>query len=322
MQAIDLRAVEGFAIGHAQDAEAATGVTVVLAEAGAAAGVDVRGGGPATRETDLLRPENMVQAIHAVCLSGGSAFGLAAASGVMEFLEARGVGFETGVARVPIVCGASLFDLGVGSATVRPGAHMGRAACEAALGCCSGPLEGNVGAGCGASVGKLLGPAQAMKSGIGCAAVQLGSLQVGAIIACNAAGNVMAEDGSVLAGARGEGGEPLQLPALMAAMAQAVADPAAAVMNTTIGCILTNARLTKAECTKLASTAHDGLARAIKPVHLSMDGDTLFAMASGKAEAPFDLVAMLAAQCVEDAVRRSVMCAAPAHGLPGLAAVQ
>ncbi len=323
MPQIDIRSIEGFQIGHATDAEHATGCTVILCEAGAVAGVDVRGGGPATRETDLLRPENMVERINAVMLSGGSAFGLDAASGAMEYLERRGVGFDTGIAAVPIVCGASLFDLGLGSADVRPDKEMGLRAC----GCAAMPneddeMEGNVGAGTGCSVAKMLGMEHACKSGIGISAVDMDGLKIGAVVATNAAGNIIAEDGSILAGTSDEQGRPLSHEQLLLEMGKAYgsfSDPSDAVKNTTIGCIITNAALTKAQCTKLASMAHDGLAHAINPVHTTNDGDTLFVMSCGEIEMPLDALGIAATNLVEGAIRRAVRTAKSAYGLPGLA---
>lgn len=321
LEVINPRVIKGFAIGHATDEEHGTGCTAILCERGAVAGVDVRGGGPATRETDLLRPENMIEAIHAVMLSGGSAFGLDAAAGAMEFLEQRGCGFDTGVARVPIVCGASLFDLGVGSASVRPDKAMGLKACGAAL----SPLpdeimEGNVGAGTGCSVGKLCGPQHCFKSGIGMFGLQAGDLQVAAIIAVNALGNVLDENGQMLAGVQNDGKVDTSVqPALLAHQTFEALAAASPVTNTTIGCIITNARITKAQANKVASTAHDGYARAINPVHTSNDGDTLFVMASGEVPAAMDTVAVLAAEVVESAIRSAVRHAKPAFGLPGLA---
>ena len=314
-----------FRCGHADDAQAATGCTVVVAPGGATCGVDVRGGGPATRETDLLRPENMVERVHAVVLSGGSAFGLAAATGVMEELAERGIGFPMGDIHVPIVTGACLFDLQIGANTY-PDAAMGRTAARAAFADAGAPLaEGNVGAGCGATCGKLLGIAQAMKTGVGSAGVRLGDLVCVAIAAVNALGNVRAADGRWLAGCRGADGrvmEPLAafgtaLAAMAGAGAGAQAEPEAGpCANTTLSVVLTNAKLTKAQATKVASTSHDAYARAIKPVHSSNDGDTVFAFASNEVDSHPDLVAVLACEALQAAIERAATQATGAYGLP------
>lgn len=314
-----------FRCGHEQNAEAATGCTVVVAPAGAVCGVDVRGGGPATRETDLLRPENMIEAVHAVVLAGGSAFGLAASTGVMDELAARGIGFPVAGACVPIVVGACLFDLPVGE-SAHPDAAMGAAACTAAFERGEGePLEeGNVGAGCGATVGKLLGGERAMKSGLGVCGLALGDLAVCAIVAVNALGNVRDESGAWIAGCRDDAGgvmDPLDAFGAMAAQAAAEAASGAPAEggpcpNTTIGVVLTNARITKAQAAKTASTVHDAYARAIKPVHTLNDGDTVFAFASGEVEALPDEVSVLATEAMQGAIVRAVRQAEGAYGLP------
>ena len=310
-----------FRCGHAQNPEAATGCTVVVAPGGAVCGVDVRGGGPATRETDLLRPENMIEAVHAVVLAGGSAFGLAASTGVMDELAARGIGFPVEDARVPIVVGACLFDLLVGQ-RAHPDAAMGAEACAAAFARTAGdPLaEGNVGAGCGATVGKLLGGARAMKSGLGACGLALGELVVYAIVAVNALGNVRGEDGTWIAGCRDDEGHVMDPLAAFGAMATAMGGSSAEAegpcQNTTIGVVLTNARLTKAQATKTASTVHDAYARAIKPVHTANDGDTVFAFASGEVDALPDAVAVLACEAMQGAIVRAVREAAGACGFP------
>ncbi len=323
MKEITIRDIEGVELGHASDYENGTGCTVILCEAGAVAGVDVRGGGPATRETDLLRPENMVERIHAVVLSGGSAFGLDASSGVMEYLERRGAGFDTGVAKVPLVCAASLFDLGVGSSSVRPDKEMGIVACgQAASPNADDKLEGNVGAGVGCSVGKLAGMEHATKSGIGMAGLDIDGLQVAVVIAVNAAGNVINKDGSVLAGVRDDDGKPMHQEQFIFAPKKAFAQLASGnpVTNTTIGCVVTNAEITKAQARKIASIAHDGLARAINPVHTSNDGDTLFVMGTGSVQVQnvVDTVGVLSAELIEQAIRNAVKKAEDAFGLPAI----
>lgn len=308
--------VPGIRVGHWTDREAATGCTVVLCEGGAVGGVDVRGSAPGTRETDLLRPMNLVQHVHAVLLSGGSAFGLDAASGVMHYLEERGVGFETRVARIPIVPAAILFDLGIGDAQVRPSAQEGYAACLAAS---EGPLtEGTVGAGTGATVGKARGQEWATKGGLGTASVPAGGdLLVGAIVAVNAFGEVVdPETGAIIAGPRSaEGGFLFTLDLLRQRAALQPALPT----NTTIGVVATNARLTKEQANKMAQMAHDGLARAVRPAHTMGDGDVLFALATGTAEQePVNVTALgaAAAEAVARAIVRAVLQAEGICGIP------
>lgn len=320
-----------FCVGHAQNEDAGTGCTVILAPEGAVCGVDVRGGGPATRETDLLKPENMIQSVHAVVLSGGSAFGLEASCGVMEALAKRGVGFPVGEARVPIVVGACLFDLLVGNAE-HPDKDMGRAAAEAALEWRADGdspdatrrkrtlAQGNVGAGCGASVGKLAEPERAMKSGFGWACLAAGDLVAAAFVAVNALGCVRDENGRWIAGVLDDNGsvaDPLSVMARSSMQDGAHAQEAGLCENTTIGAVVTNAKLTKAQAAKVASTVHDAYARAIKPVHTSNDGDTVFAFASGDVDAPYDLTAILATEAMQKAIVSGVMSAQSAYGLAG-----
>ncbi len=310
-----------FRAAHFTDEEGGTGCTVFIAPEGAVGGVDVRGGAPATRETDLLRPENMVEQIHAVMLSGGSAFGLEAACGAMEVLAQRDVGFHLAGACVPIVCGASLFDLPVGR-PVWPGKAAGAKASEAALGSGAPELsQGCVGAGTGATVGKMGLPTQAMKSGFGWAGLKQGSLVVIANVAVNALGNVMASDGSWVAGTLGADGQ-VEDPFAAAAKALALQASASAqapegqpVSNTTLGCILTNARLTKAQATKVAQVAQDAYARHIKPAHTLNDGDTIFTMASGEVQAMVDQVGILATEAMGRAILSAVRHAASTYGL-------
>jgi len=300
-------------IGHAHDLEAGTGCTVVICENGATAGVDVRGGAPGTRETDLLDPVNLVEKIHAVVLAGGSAFGLDAASGVMKYLEEKKAGFDAGVARVPIVCGAVLFDLAVGDPRVRPDAAMGYQACRnAEAGAC---LEGNVGAGAGATVGKILGMARAMKSGLGCYALEVGALRIGALVAVNCLGDVIdPETGERLAGLLNESlTAPADTEEVMIRSLAGTKNPFAG--NTTIGVIAANARLTKSQASKLASMAHDGYARTMRPAHSQFDGDTIFALAAGQVEADLSVLGMLAARVVARAVVSAVKNARPLFGL-------
>jgi len=303
-------------VGHFTDTRRPTGCTVILAEEGAVAGVDVRGAAPGTRETDLLNPINTVQQIHAVVLSGGSAFGLDTATGAMRYLEERGIGFNVGVAKVPIVPAAILFDLGVGDPKIRPDAEAGYRACRAAS--ASIPAEGNVGAGAGATIGKLFGMSRAMKSGVGTSAFKLEGITVGAIVAVNAVGDVFdPSTAKIVAGARTRDGKSLvnsiesikrgeQLPPLIAGTA------------TTIGVVATDVVLSKAQATKVAQMAHDGLARTINPVHTAYDGDTIFALATGKSskQANVTLIGALAAEAMARAVLRAVRAARGIAGLP------
>lgn len=317
LEPASLSDLPAFRCAHAQNAEAGTGCTVIIAPKGAVCGVDVRGGGPATRETDLLKPENMVQLVHAVVLSGGSAFGLEASCGVMEELAAHGIGFQLGEACVPIVTGACLFDLLVGQ-NAHPDAAMGAAAAREALSpAYAGALtEGNVGAGTGASVGKMLGGEGAMKTGFGMAGLRWGDLTCVALVAVNALGHVTAADGRQLAGTRdGQGGIADPIATFERSLAGA-ADANAPVTNTTIGCVLTNARITKAQATKTASCTHDAYARAIKPVHTLNDGDTIFAFASGQVETSPDAVSVLATEAMQRAIERAATQAESAYGLP------
>jgi L-aminopeptidase/D-esterase-like protein len=310
-----LTAVPGIRVGHATDTEGLTGCTVVLCEDGAVAGVDQRGGAPGTRETDLLRPMHLVQEVHAVLLTGGSAFGLAAADGVMRYLETQGVGFDAGAARVPIVPAAVLFDLDLGDSQARPDAVMGLAACQAAS---ADPVPmGNVGAGTGASVGKILGPKRAMKAGLGSAAIELGGgLVVGALMAVNALGDVVhSSSGEILAGARKIGSDALaDTLATMRGLVGKVALRFAS--NTVIGVVAMNARLSKEETNKVAQMAQDGIARAIRPAHTLLDGDTLFALSTGRKRADVNLVGAYAAEVVAQAIVAATEAATGAGGLP------
>ncbi len=312
-ETLTLTAVPGIRVGHAGDPVGLTGCTVILCQAGAVAGVEQRGGAPGTRETDLLRPGQLIQQVHALLLAGGSAFGLAAADGVMRYLEERGVGYDTGVARVPIVPAAILFDLALGDPQARPDAAMGYAACQAATG--EPVAEGNVGAGTGATLGKLLGPAQATKSGLGSAAIRLGGeLVVGALVAANPLGDVIdPASGEILAGARlpGSGGWADSL-----ALMGGATDPSPTATNTLIGAVATNARLNKAQANKVAQMAQDGVARAVRPAHTTYDGDTLFALSTGGVEADVNLVGAYAAEVVAQAILRAVRAAEGAGGLP------
>lgn len=323
--AADFSDLPEFGVGHYTNLEAMTGCTCFVARGecaqGATCGVDVRGGGPATRETDLLRPENMVQKVNAVMLSGGSAFGLESAEGAMCVLADEGIGFSVGPVNVPIIPAACLFDLLIGE-PVWPTAENGASACKSALSMAGGQLEmGVVGAGTGAKVGQMGMPDQASKSGFGWSGARFGNLVVISCVAVNAAGNIVAKDGSWLAGVHDSDGKILDpIEAAMSAaqkMRETRMDAESSMeghtTNTTLGVVLTNAPLTKAQATKVSQQAQDGYARAIKPVHTLNDGDTIFTMASGTMEAPEefgpllpDLVGIMAADTMEDAIRLAV----------------
>ncbi len=308
--------VAGLKVGHYQHPHAPTGCTVVLCEQGAVAGVDVRGAAPGTRETDLLRPENTVSIIHALVLSGGSAFGLAAADGVMRWLAERGHGFQVGQARVPIVPAAVLFDLWLHDAATAPDAAAGRAACEAA--CPDQQARGNVGAGAGATVGKLLGVPRAMKGGLGMASLRIGGVTLAAMVAVNAVGDVVdPRTGGVLAGSRGPDGRPRS--SVQALLDGEALGGALSGSATTLGVIATDARLTKSQANKLAQIAHDGLARSIQPVHTVMDGDVIFAVATGASGQDGDM-ALLGAAAAEVMARAVVDAIHAARSLPGVPA--
>lgn len=298
--------VKGVLVGHHTESSRPTGCTVVLVPEGAVAGVDVRGAAPGTRETDLLAPMNLVEKIHGVVLAGGSAWGLEAASGVMKWLEENNYGLDVGIARVPIVPGAVLFDLLVGDSGIRPTASSGYAACAAASS--NPPAEGNVGAGAGAAVGKIFGISRAMKGGIGTASVTLDGVTVGAIVAVNALGDVVDPyTGKVVAGARTSDGKSL-LDTRRALLAGELPKPLIAGSNTTLGIIATDAVLTKAQVTQLAMVGHDGFARSINPVHTLSDGDTVFALATGLAEKSLGMMVMstMAAEAMSRAILRAV----------------
>jgi L-aminopeptidase/D-esterase-like protein len=313
-----ITAVPGVKVGHYTETRRPTGCTVILTEEGAVAGVDVRGSAPGTRETDLLAPTNLVEKVNAIVLAGGSAFGLEAATGVVRWLEERKLGYNVGAAGVvPIVPAAILFDLNVGDASIRPDAGAGYRACEAAG--TQAPAQGSVGAGTGATVGKLWGMGRAMKGGIGTASVKAGGLTVGAIVAVNAVGDVVdPASGRILAGARSEDGRRLQ-DSVKSVLEGPVPPALKAGTATTIGVVACDAQLTKAQCQKLAQVAHDGLARSIVPVHTMWDGDTVFALATGKSGLAGNmmLLAVMAAEAMARAVRNAVLAA---RGLPGLPA--
>ncbi len=315
MKEISIRALRGLQIGQAENAAAGTGCTVLLSETGMRAGLDVRGGGPASRESELLKPLAAAQEIHAVVLAGGSAFGLGAANGVMACLEERGVGFDVGVTKVPLVVQSDLFDLTVGDAFTRPDAAMGYEAAKRAL---DAPnyRDGNYGAGCGATVGKLAGMATCMKTGIGSYAVQLGALQVGAVVALNALGDVFDhKTGRQVAGMLTEDKSAFRSSLdFLCASTQIVENKFTG--NTTLGAVVTNAAFSKAQLCKLAGMAHDGYARSIRPVHTSADGDSIYALSVGDVPADQDMVGALAAEAVSEAILRAVRSAGSAYGFP------
>ena len=312
MREISIKEIENIKIGNAEHKEAGTGCTVIICESGAPTGLDVRGGGPASRDTELLKPVSAAQSIHAVLLSGGSAFGLDAAGGVMQYLEERDVGFDVGITKVPLVCQSCLFDLGVGNFKVRPDKKMGYEAC---LNAEKGNYkDGNVGAGTGATVWKLHGADDCMKSGIGSYAVQIGELKVGAIVAVNALGDIydwksgkkvaglLAKDKKTLLNTEDEFYKNYQIVENKF------------VENTTIGVIITNAKFNKTQLCKIASMTQNGYARSIRPVHTTADGDSIYAMSVGEVLADQDMVGTLSAQVMSEAILRAVMSAESAYG--------
>ena len=311
--------VPGIKVGHATNRGALTGCTVILCEEGATAGVDVRGSAPGTRETDAIRPTTLVEGVHAVLLTGGSAFGLDAAAGVMQFLEEEGCGYALGPVKVPIVPAAVIFDLTIGDSTVRPDKEMGYLACLNAEG--GHMQEGNVGAGTGATVGKILGMNRCMKAGVGTASIRVtarGNVIVGAVVVVNAMGDVVdPQTGDIVAGAR----DPKTGKFINTVKRMTSSSPKSnpAPTNTTIGVVATNAKLDKSGATKVAQMAHDGLARAIRPVHTMSDGDTIFALSTGDMSANLNVMGTAAAEVTAEAVVCAVRAAKNAAGISGLA---
>ena len=305
--------VLGLRVGHASDLQALTGCSVVLCGEGVRASCVVRGLAPGTRETDLLRAGTLVDSVHAILLTGGSAFGLAAADGVMRYLEQQGVGYDVGGVRVPIVPGAVLFDLGIGNPGVRPDAAMGYSACQAATDAAGS--QGNTGAGTGATVGKVLGVEFATKGGLGTVSLRAGDLIVAAMVAVNAVGDVIdPSSGRIVAGARrADGRGYADISRLLRIQS---GQPPTPLGNTVIGVVATNARLDVAQLRDLASAGHDGLARAIRPAHTLYDGDTIFSLATGVVEANPLLLGDLAAEAVSLAILNGVLAAQAAGGLP------
>ncbi|MBN1191747.1 MAG: P1 family peptidase [Dehalococcoidales bacterium] len=307
--------IAGIRIGHYTDLDAATGCTVILCEEGAVGGVDVRGSAPGTRETDLLRPVNLVERVHAIVLSGGSVYGLNAVEGVMRYLEERGVGYETSAARVPVVPAAVLYDLDIGSARVRPGPEEGYLACLNAGN--TATEEGCVGVGTGATVGKLLGTKQSTKSGLGMAGEEIGNnVIVNAIVAVNAVGDVIdPETGKILAGTLEPDGKTFA-NSVELLKKQGLGWHSQSPANTTIGAVFTNACLNKEQINKVAQMAQDGLARTIDPCHTMYDGDTLFALSLGREQCDVNIIGAVAAHLVSEAIIRAVMAARSLKGIP------
>lgn len=314
MNEIGIMEVGGFRVGHAQDLEAATGCTVILCDEMSPAGLDVRGGGPASRESQILNPVAAAEGINAVLLSGGSAFGLDAAGGVQRYLEERDIGFDVGVTKVPLVSQSCLFDLTVGRKDVRPTAQMAYKACENAS--YEPPAEGNVGAGTGCSVGKYRGMERAMKSGFGTCAFQAGALKVGALVAVNALGDVCGPDGKPAAGLLNA-----EKTGLSSTLEEMFSDVTLAenlfTGNTTLGVVVTNARFHKTQLCKIAGMTHNGYARAIRPVHTTADGDSIYALSLGEVKGDVNVVGALAARAMEWAILRAVETARSAYGLMG-----
>ena len=314
MKEIGIMEVGGFRVGHAQDLEAATGCTVILCDEMSPAGLDVRGGGPASRESQILNPVAAAEGINAVLLSGGSAFGLDAAGGVQRYLEERDIGFDVGVTKVPLVSQSCLFDLTVGRKDVRPTAQMAYKACENAS--YEPPAEGNVGAGTGCSIGKYRGMERAMKSGFGTCAFQAGALKVGALVAVNALGDVYGPDGKPAAGLLNA-----EKTGLSSTLEEMFSDVTLAenlfTGNTTLGVVVTNARFHKTQLCKIAGMTHNGYARAIRPVHTTADGDSIYALSLGDVKGDVNVVGALAARAMERAILRAVETARSAYGLMG-----
>lgn len=317
MKEISIRSFKGVGIGQTENAEAGTGCTVFVLGDGMPAGLDVSGGGPASREPLLLDPLTAAQKIHAICIAGGSAFGLGASDGVMKCLEERGIGYDVAVTKVPLVCQSDIFDLTVADAFTRPDAAMGYEAARLAL---DAPnyRDGNFGAGCGATVGKIAGMQYCMKSGIGSFAADCDGLMVGAVAAVNALGDVFDSDtGKQIAGLRAEDGSLRSTLEYMEKNSRLPGDKFTG--NTTIAVVLTNAAFSKPQLCKIAGMAHDGMARSIRPVHTSADGDSIYAVSAGNVEADMDLVGALAAEAVSKAITRAVKSAAGAYGYPSAA---
>lgn len=306
--------VEGLKVGHEQSEEGMTGCTVIICEEGATGGVDVRGSAPGTRETDLFKSEKMVNKVHGVVLSGGSAFGLEAASGVMKYLEEENIGLDVGITKVPIVASAVIFDLNIGNHKIRPDLNMGFLAGKNSK--VEENRQGNIGCGMGATIGKILGPQNAMKSGLGSATIRVGDLVVSAIVVVNSFGDIYNfMDNKQMAGVYDyENEELLNTIDIMKSYGKALSFKPT---NTTIGIIGTNAILTKAEANKIAEMAHNGFARSINPIHTMMDGDTIFTMGTNKIKSDINLIGTLAAEVMSKAIVNGIYFAEKSHGLKG-----
>ena len=310
---ISINDIGPVAIGQTENAEAGTGCTVFISKDGMAAGLDVRGGGPASRESELLDPLAAAQSIHAIVLSGGSAYGLGTADGVMKYLEEKGIGYDTGVAKVPLVAQSDLFDLSVGDGSVRPDAKMGYEAARLAM---ESPnyKDGNYGAGCGAAVGKIAGMETCMKTGIGSYAIRVGDLKIGAVVAVNALGDVYDwQTGKKIAGLLTEDGKGFRDTLTYMATDTSSKDNKF-TGNTTLGVVITNASFNKSQLCKIAGMTHDGYARSIRPVHTTADGDSIYAVSVGDVEADQDLVGSLSAVVMSEAIKRAVYSADSAYG--------
>lgn len=312
---IPIQEIGGIHIGQTEDRSAATGCTVLISKEGMAAGLDVRGGGPASRDTHLLDPLTAAQTIHAILLGGGSAFGLGAASGVMKYLEEHDIGFDVGVTKVPLVAQSDLFDLTVGRSDVRPQPAMGY---EAARRACEDPnyRDGNYGAGCGATVGKLAGMECCMKTGIGSYAIEIGSFRIGALVAVNALGDIYDwKNGEKIAGLLTEDGKGFRDTVELLSQSLDVVENKF-TGNTTIGVVITNAAFNKTQLCKIASMTHNGYARSIRPLHTSADGDSIYAVSVGREAVDLDVAGTLAAEVMSEAIIRAVESAEGAYGFP------
>ncbi|MBO6109062.1 MAG: P1 family peptidase [Eubacterium sp.] len=312
---ISITDIKGIHIGQTENVEAATGLTVIISEQGMGAGLDIRGGGPASRDSGLLDPLTAAEVVHAVVLGGGSAFGLGASNGVMEYLEKRGIGFDVGVTKVPLVVQSDIFDLTVGDKDVRPDPAMGY---EAAKNAMESPnyKDGNYGAGCGATVGKISGMDTCMKTGIGSYAIEIGPLQIGAIVVVNSLGDIYDwRKGKKIAGLLAEDRKGFRDTVTLMEGSIDVRENKF-VDNTTIGAIITNAKFTKSQLCKIAGMTHNGFARSIRPVHTTADGDSIYALSTGDVNADMDLVGTLAAEVMSEAITRAVYSAKSAYGFP------
>lgn len=310
--------VKGIKVGHSQSRKGMTGLSVILFEKGATAGVDVRGSAPGTRETDLFKADKMIDKVHAIVLAGGSAFGLDASSGVMNYLEEQGIGFDVGLTKVPIVSSAVIFDLDIGDYRIRPDFKMGYEAAKKASE--NTNLQGNIGCGSGATVGKILGPDQAMKSGLGSASVKIGELVVSAMVAVNSFGDIYdLENKEQIAGVYDY--KEKKLLNTIDLMKKENKSLGFNLKNTTIGVVATNAKLRKAEANKIAQIAHNGLARTINPVHTAVDGDTVFTMATNELEADINLVGTLAAEAMSKAIINAIYSAESVENLKAYSAI-